>query len=289
MKQLAIALLAAIVLSACEDVVDVKIKKGTSFPVVDAWLTTLPGPQIIRMTQSVAYTSPTPAPVVSGAVITLFDETNGKSYPFTFKDTAYVYQPVNADEVIGVTGHVYRLRVEYQTDVFEATDSIKRVPPIDSVGVTYKTKEENGVPKDGYEGRFYARDIPGDTADYYWIRSFRNTTAVRVMDDYSIDASFEAGLDDGKDFVFPIETGITDYDHPFLKGETVIVQLRSLTYASYNFISQVQNQLDNGGLFSTVLENVPTNLKNVTPGGGKLKLLGWFGASAVSSSQKTIQ
>lgn len=289
MKQLiTVLLVAAISLSACEDNVNLNIKKGTSYPVLDAWITTLPGPQVIRLTQSVPYTQEAPSPIISDAVITLTDLTSGDVYPFTFKDTGYVYEPKGGVQV-GVTGHTYKLHIEYKDEVFEATDTIKRVPPIDSISIKYKTKAENGVPKDGYEARFYAKDIAGGSPDYYWIRSFRNNTNTRVEDDNSMDGAFDQTLDDGADFVYPIEIGITDPEKPYQKGETVIVQIRSLSYQSHNFISQTLVQLNNGGLFATVLENVKTNAVNVTSGGGKLKILGWFGTSAVSSAEKIIQ
>ncbi|HJT74176.1 MAG TPA: DUF4249 domain-containing protein [Chitinophaga sp.] len=289
MKTLRLGILIAMVtgFTACEDVVDLNVAKGTSYPVLDAWITNEPGVQVIKFTQSLPYTDQAPAPIINDAVITLYDETAGTSYPFVFKDTAYVYDPGDS-QTIGVIGHAYRLRVEYKTEVFEAIDTIKRITPIDSISYKYKTKEENAVPEDGYFAKFHAKDIAGGV-DYYWIRSYRNTIYNRVNDDFSVDGYFDQSVDDGASFVLPLQEAITEYDKPYQKGETVIVKLRSLTYGSHFFLTQVKQQLEDGGLFAKVLENVKCNAVNVTPGGGKSKILGWFGTSAVSSKQRIIE
>jgi hypothetical protein len=288
MKTLRLGILIAMVagFSSCEDVVDLDIAKGTSYPVLDAWITTEPGPQVIKFTNSVAYTNNAPAPIIKDAIITLYDETANKSYPFPFKDTAYVFDAGDS-EVIGVIGHAYRLRVEYKTEVFEAVDTIKRVTTIDRITYEYQTAEENAVPEDGYIAKFHAKDIPGGL-DYYWIRSYRNNLFHKVNDDFSVDGYYAQSVDDGASFILPIQEAITDFDKPYQKGDKVIVKIRSLTYASHFFVTQVQQQLLAGGLFAKVLENVRCNAVNVTPN-GKTKILGWFGTSAVSSAETIIE
>jgi hypothetical protein len=289
MKKIRLSILLAMVagFTACEDVVDLDIEKGTSYPVLDAWITTEPGVQEIRFTKSLPYTDQTPAPVINDAVITLFDETAGKSYPFTFKNGAYAYDPGD-DESIGVIGHAYRLRIEYNTEVFEAMDTIKRITPIDSISYEYQTTEENFVEEDGYVAKFHAKDIKG-AVDYYWMRSYRNDTKHKVGDAFSVDGYFDQSVQDGAFFILPIQEAVTDFDKPFQKDEKVIVKLRSLTYQSHFFLTQVEDQINTGGLFAKVLENVKCNAINTTPGGGKSKILGWFGTSAVSSKERIIQ
>lgn len=287
MKRLIILLTIVAGFTACEDTIDLNVAKGTSYPVLDAWITSEPGVQVIRMTNSVPYTDQTPSPVIKDAIITLIDETANQTYAFNFNDSAYTFNP--GDNVsIGVVGHAYRLRVVYKGETFEATDTIKRITPIDSITYKYKTKSENAVDEDGYFAKFHAKDIEG-AVDYYWIRSYRNNTWHRVADTYSVDGYFDQSVQDGASFILPIQEGITDEDHPFQKGEKVIVKIRSLTYQSHFFLTQVDQQINAGGLFAKVLENVRCNATNVTEGGGTQKLLGWFGTSAVNSLEKTVE
>lgn len=287
MKRLIILLTIAAGFTACEDTIDLKIAKGTSYPVLDAWITDEPGMQIIRLTNSVPYTEQTPSPLIKDAIITLIDETASQTYAFNFNDSAYTFNP--GDNVsIGVVGHAYRLRVVYKGETFEATDTIKRVTPVDSITYKYKTESENAVEKDGYFAKFHAKDIEG-AVDYYWIRSYRNNLWHHEADEFSVDGYFDESVQDGASFVLPIQEGITDEEHPYLLNDKIIVKIRSLTYQSHFFLTQVDEQIDAGGLFAKVLENVRCNAVNVTEGGGTQKLLGWFGTSAVSVKEKTVQ
>lgn len=289
MKKIRLSILIAMVaaFTSCEDTIDIDVKRGTSYPVLDAWITTEPGIQRIRFTQSVPYTDQAPSPVISDALITLYDETAGRSYPFTFSNGVYSYDPGD-DQTIGVIGHAYRLRVEYNTEVFEAVDTIKRITPIDSISYKYKTKDESFVSEDGYVAKFHAIDIKGGV-DYYWMRSYRNDLQHKVGDAFSVDGYFDQSVKDGSAFILPIQEAVTDFEKPFQKGEKVIVKLRSLTYQSHFFLTQVQSQINTGGLFAKVLENVKGNAVNITAGGGKQKILGWFGTSAVSSKERVIE
>jgi hypothetical protein len=288
MNRLKLVILIAITaaFTACEDTVDLNVARGTSYPVLDAWITDEPGLQQIKLTESVPYTDQSPAPIIKNATITLFDETAGKSYDFHFSDTAYTFYE-GEDISIGVRGHAYRLRVVYKGETFEAIDTMKRNTTIDSITYKYKTKNEDGAEEDGYYAKFHGRDLPGGT-DYYWIRSYRNNIWHRVADDFSVDGFFDQTIEDGGQFILPIQESVTDYERPYLKGETVIVKMKSLTYQSHFFLTQVYEQINAGGLFAKVLENVRCNAANVTPG-GKQKMLGWFGTSAVTSLQRTIE
>ncbi|NSL91125.1 DUF4249 domain-containing protein [Chitinophaga solisilvae] len=287
MKKLPIILLAAFAgLTACEDKIDLDIAPGKSFPVLDAWITNEAGLQKIRFTMSVPYTDNNPAPIINDAKITLYDETAGKSYPFAFKDNMYSYDASAAP--IGIQGHAYKLHVEYKGEIFEASDTIKRVPAIDSISYKFKTDEESISGKEGYYATMHAKDIEGGPVDYYWIRSYRNDTLRRLEDNFSIDGSYDEGVSDGATFILPLAEGITNYEKPFQKNEKIIVKLFSITHRSHDFLTQVQAQVDAGGLFAKVLENVKTNVKNTTPS-GKIKILGWFGASSVSRRERTVK
>ncbi|NLR81247.1 DUF4249 domain-containing protein [Chitinophaga eiseniae] len=286
MKKSLLFILSAVVagLTACEDKIDLNIAKGTSYPVLDAWITTETGQQNIRFTMSVPYTDDNPAPIIDDATITLTDLTTGTSYPFVFKDKMYSYDATS--KPIGVVGHAYKLHIQYKNETFDAYDSIKRVPQIDSITYEFKKKEEALSGKEGYYAKFYAKDLAGGT-DYYWIRSYRNDTLKRLEDNFSVDGSFDDGVADGIPFILPLQEGITDYKKPFLANEKVIVRLSSLTYASYEFLKQVNDQVNAGGLFAKVLENVKSNVENTTAN-GKVRILGRFGTSAVSKAEKTI-
>jgi hypothetical protein len=63
---------------------------------------------------------------------------------------------------------------------------------------------------------FLGFDIPGDTVDYYWIKSYRNGIFFNKGGDINIcaDAAFGAGAD-GFPFITPIAQGITPFGERF--------------------------------------------------------------------------
>lgn len=286
MKKLIYILMAAASFTACEDVIELDIEDGKTFPVVDAWITTDLGKQSIRITQTVPYTSQAPAPVITDAVITLYDLTDGGVYPFTYADGAYSYDPGGTGS-IGIIGHAYKLRVEIKGEVFEAIDTIKRVPVLDSISYEYKTEEEAQSGEAGYYAKLHGKDIGGAT-DYYWIRSWRNDRSKLVGDGFAVDGAFDEGQADGYNFIPPVAESITRWDKPFQTNETVIVRIASCTKQSFTFLTHVNEQVNMGGLFAKVLENVQSNLKN-TNASSQTRVLGWFGVSSTNYIQKTVR
>jgi hypothetical protein len=280
-------LAAAAGFTACEDVIDLEVPNGKVLPVVDAWLTDEAGPQSIRITETVPYTSQAPAPVVKDAVVTLTDLTDNKTYAFTIEnDNKYTHDP-GPGVSIGKLNHAYKLRIELKGQVYEAIDTIKRIPEIDSITYEFKTKENSGGEEDGYFAKFHARDLGGGT-DYYWIRSYRNERSNPITDGFAIDGSFSEYVSDSSIFIIPIAEGITRWDKPFKQHETVIVRLASLTKETHAFLVHVNNQRNNGGLFARILENVRSNLKNTNTANSE-RVLGWFGASSVRFKEKKIE
>lgn len=279
-------LLAAAGFTACEDAIDIDIPNGKTYTVVDAWITDVPGKQDIRITQSVPYTSTGAAPVISDAKVTVTDVTANKTYNFTFANGVYNHDP-GAGLKIAEVGHVLKLRLELKEGIFEAIDTVKRVPVIDSITYEFKTAEESISGEEGFYARFHAKDLAGAT-DYYWVRSYRNNLQSRVEDIFPIDGSFAADISDGVTFIQPISEGITDYGKPFQENEKVIVRLSSCSKPSHTFLAQVQQQIDLGGLFAKILENVPTNVLN-TDKNAQGRVLGWFGTSSVQFSEKTMK
>jgi hypothetical protein len=285
-KHLIYSLLAASLVygAACTKVIHVDLPAGKPLPYIDAWITDQPGVQTIKFLNAANYLDSTHPGAVTGAQITLTDLTAVKTYTFAYSNGAYQYDAGSA--AIGVVNHVYKLGIVYNGQQFEATDTLKRVTTIDSINVEFK-KASDGK-KEGYYAKLFATDIAG-APDYYWIRTYKNGAQdYNVPDMFSIDGAFNEDLTDGFLFIPPFRDGITNDSHPYVKGDVVRVVLRSLSKGSHEFWFRASQQLENGGLFAKVLENVPANMKNTQPGGAD-KIYGWFGMSAQTEQSKTIQ
>jgi hypothetical protein len=265
--------------------VELDLPKGDAIPYVDAWITNQPGIQTIKFLQATDYMSEQEAEPIAGANITLTDLTENKEYPFTYNNGAYVHDA--GSEGIGVVGHSYKLRIQYNGEIFEATDVMKRITSIDSL--TYKYQEEETGEEAGFYAKLYAHDLAG-AIDYYWIRTYRNNQLnYHVGEMLSVDGAFgEEGVTDGFAFIPPFRDGITSDEEPYIKGDDVKVVIRSLSKNSFDFMNQAVTQLSNQGMFAEVLKNVPANLQN-QQAGSNTKIYGWFGTVAETSMSVSIE
>ncbi len=280
-----------IFLTGCEDVIDIDTETGPSELVVDGWITDKLGPQTIKLTQSAAYFDNRPAQPALGAEVTVTDD-RGTVYSFLDKDAKGIYQwsPQEDTLSLGRIGGSYQLSIRYAGEEYTASNQIKRVPRIDSL--TYEEESfpitPSDGPKDGYLAQFYARDFVG-LGDTYWIKPLKGSQLYGADPgniSLAFDASFSAGSpSDGLVFIQPLRQSI-NVNQLFSAGDTVGVELHSITIESYFFLFQVRQESANGGIFAVPPANIPTNVTNVNPGGKKA--LGFFGASAISRAETII-
>ena len=171
---------------------------------------------------------------------------------------------------------------------------MKRVPPIDSI--VWRFEEGNDFFPDSYFGSFYARD-PSGLGDTYWIKPFKNGNYLNKPSEISIayDAGFSAGSAiDGIIFIQPIRDSVNPFDQddndnflsPYAPGDSLRVELHSISNAAHDYLTELQIQIDRPGgfgeLFATPLSNVPSNIEDVTQG-EKKEILGFFNVASVSA------
>ena len=269
------------IFTSCEKVITLDLPEGKQLIYADAWITDSPGVHTIRLLESVNYQSQAQPRPVTDATVRVTDLTANATYDFNYVDGAYQYD-AGAAQSIGVTGHRYRLEINYEGEQFVAEDLLPRKITIDSLTLEFK-EGEGDFEKQGYYAEFHARDAPG-AVDHYWIRTYRNGSLNTYLNDMlSIDASFYPEVSDGFPFIPPFREGVTSGENPYQKGDEVKVVLRTVSPNSYVFVEQMLKQITNGGLFSEVLQNIPSNISNTTNGGTR-KVYGWFGAVGETSA-----
>jgi hypothetical protein len=278
---------------SCEQVINPTLQSAPPVLVVDAWVNNKPGKQVIILTQTQPYFDDARPTGVSGAVVTVEDMNDGTIYTFIENSTKkgnYEWTPSSGS--FGAVGHDYKLSIALNEEVFNAFSHMGRVPQIDSITFV---KDVRSVSKETrYQGEFWATDLPG-AGDSYWIRAVKNDTLLNKPSEINIayDAGFSAGGDaDGVEFIPPIRRGITPDNSnvsgnpsPYWPGDSVYVEINSITLAAFNYLNEVKVQTDRPGgfseLFARPIANVSTNVSNTDPKGSKV--MGFFNVGAVSS------
>lgn len=291
---------AGILFSSCEDVISPELEKADPILVIDAWLNNLPGNQVINITETQPYFDNALPPGVTGATVAVIDDL-GNVFSFQ-EDPAvkgrYLWTPVT-NEVIGTTGRTFTLVVERGSETFVSSSRMGRVPAIDSLTFTFEKK--NSITPDMYLAEFWARDLTGPN-DTYRIKAWKNGVLLNKPSELNLayDAGFSAGGNfDGVIFATPIRQGVNPFEEdenkkflsPYVPGDSIYVELHSITLEAFNFLSEVAIQTDRPGgfseLFATPLSNVSTNIFNENPNGNPV--LGFFNVAAVSALGKKFE
>lgn len=285
---------------ACEDTIDVDLKEADPVLVVDAWINDKPEDQIIRLMMSQPYFDQTLPPEVSGATVTVTDNT-GKVYDFTEQEAGeYVWSPSGADPSLGTIGNEYTLNVQLQEgDSYQSVTTMNRTAQVDSITFTYE--EETAFFPESYIAEVWARDPQGE-GDSYWIRTYKNGVLLTKPQEINLafDAAFTEGSSfDGITFIEPIRQGINPLDQdeddeflsPYDLGDSVYVEIHSISNEAFYFLTEVAIQTDRPGgfgeLFAQPLANVPTNIY-ATENGVK-DVVGFFNVAAVSGKGKKLE
>ncbi|MCB0491202.1 MAG: DUF4249 domain-containing protein [Cyclobacteriaceae bacterium] len=293
-------LAAGLLFSSCEDEISPELEKADPILVIDAWLTDIPGSQVITITETQPYFDKALPPGVSGATVSVVDN---EGNTFLFQEDAavkgnYVWTPI-ASEVIGTIGRTFNLVVEVGGETFVASSRMGRVPTIDSLTFTFE--EKNSITPDMYLAEFWARDFTGPN-DTYRIKAWKNGVLLNKPSELNLayDAGFSAGGNfDGVVFATPIRQGVNPFEEddnnellsPYMPGDSIYVELHSITLEAFNFLSEVAIQTNRPGgfseLFATPLSNVSTNIFNENPNGKPV--LGFFNVASVSALGKKFE
>lgn len=278
----ALPLIVSVSFFSCETVINADLDTGPAQLSVDGTVTDQPGPQVIRLTQTAAYFSNAKPPVASGATVSVTDDA-GKTYAFTDPDNDgyYIWQPPTTRDTLGRIGRTYKLAVKWNGDDYSATSELNRVPTVDSI--VFRNERLTPVSQRfGYQAEFYARD-PAGAVDYCRVRFYRNDTlqngTQRIILAYN--GAFRGSANtDGLMFIRPIRQQANP-DSLYRMNDRVRIDIQSVTEEYFDFMEQVNTQINNGGLFAQPPANVPTNVINTNAKGKKAT--GFFVASAIRS------
>lgn len=276
---------------ACEDVIKVESNQREVKLVVDAFVNDLDKNQYVILKRSINYFDiPGTEPGVEGAQVLIVDTSTLRLY--TFSDSGkgrYVFIPNKISGDTFIPGRNYLLLIASGNDTFVSGSFMHPTAKVDSLRIVEEDGKNIGIKKGRYM-ELAASDLAG-LGNTYWIKAYRNDSFRNHIFDMTLayDQSFSPNSNqDGGEFIWPIRYGsINDFQRPLLSGESVRVEVHSITLETFFFMQLIQNESFNGGLFATPPSAIPTNIFNLNPK-KKTPLAGFFCMSSARTARRTM-
>lgn len=231
---------------ACEEPIELDLEEGEKKLVIDGWITDKPGPYEVRVSMSQAYFESAEPEMVSASLVTITESTG-------LVDTLREIRPgvYQTNQLRGQANQSYELKVIHDNKTYTANSFL---PPINELGGLeyYDTGETNDNGERMYDVRITALD-PADEENYYFIKFYINDTLLVLPDElYYVDDVLFNGNEVSE---FPLSF------NEFESGDSITIEMLSLTEAGFNFFSALDNQLNfAGGPTESPRANLPTNL-----------------------------
>lgn len=269
--------LSALLLFSCEEATQLDLRQTPSKIVIEGLLTNRAAYQSVTISRSTDFYGSGQTPRVENALVKISDDAGSE---FTFfhnprnhPDSMGIYIPE-----IGFTGEIgktYMLQVNVDGEVYEATDKLFSVIPIDSLKfqINEDQQEDPNEPGKIYELLIFARE-PQDQENYYLFKYYRNDSLTIYNPNhiyYSDDELLGERIDGVPSPVY------------FASNDKARLEVYSLTrngYIFYNDLSSLLNS-DGGGMFGPIPASPRTNLSNGA--------LGFFQVSAVQDKETYIE
>jgi hypothetical protein len=246
-------------LSSCEEVIDIKLDQAQAIAVIEANVTNILEPQIIRISLSKPFTDDNTLLPLKNALVTVQEE-NGPTYVFLEGlNGNYISSPFS-----GKPGKKYTVQVKSNNKTYTAQSIMPQVVLLDSVTVTELTFFGN---KRKFTQVNY-QDTPNINNQYNYVLSVNN----ELRNNYYVDSD---RFNDGNKVTNTIFS-----DEPDLKsGDKVTLDFQCIDLNIYRYFFSISQISGNGGP-PTAPSNPDSNFDNGA--------LGYFSAHTSQKVQITI-
>lgn len=271
------SLFIATAIISCEEPTELELRQTPPRIVIEAQVTNKANYQMVKISRSTRFYGSGKTPRITDAVVTVTDDT-GEEFAFVHNpgnhaDSAGIYLPETP--FVGAIGRTYTLRVSADGKLYEATDKMLPVTPIDSLGFKVNENQEEDAEEPGkiYELLVFAKE-PQDQQNYYLFKYYRNDSLIlfNPTDIYYSDDELLGENIDG--IPSPVYYGADD------RARLEVYSLSRRGYVFYNDLSTVLNA-DGGGMFGPIPAPPRTNISN--------DALGFFQVSAVNERETIIK
>lgn len=250
-----IAILIAVLLSSCTDVVDIEVQSSQSRLTIEASLDwekgTLGNEQTIKLSSSTDYYDTSTNTSVTGASVKVANDNSGVEFLFTDQNNGNY----TTSSFVPVVNQSYTLTVDYNGETFTATETL--MPVVDISELSQSTEE--GFSDDVLEVNIAFED-PVEEENYYLIKlKERGDLLVELFD---VDDEFTNGNEIKLFYEKEEDTDTNTME--FEQGDIVDVELLGISEAYYDFIGILIAQNEDSGPFGTTPVALKGNCINVT-------------------------
>jgi len=238
----------SLMLSACTKVIDLKLGNDSGKLVIEANVTNASAPQIIKLSKNVAFTNTNTYPPVTGATVTVTDQT-GQIYAFTEGISGtYTNSQLNA-----TAGYTYTMSVLTGGITYTANSKMPDSVSMDSVTSNNAAFSSGSKPEKEISVHYHD---PAGVANYY--RCVMSVNGVQVKDVFAFDDQFNDGLE--------VSEVLRENDINIYAGDTITVEMQCLDKPIYTYWFTLSQQSANGPGGSVTPSNAPTNISPVSLG-----------------------
>ncbi|WP_338732281.1 DUF4249 domain-containing protein [Mangrovimonas cancribranchiae] len=269
----------SLLLTSCEDVIDVDVPTAEPRLVIEASLDwekgTTGNEQTIMLRMSTPYFETEENTMVTGAMVTVTNNDTGDIFSFTDQNDG-TYTTTN---FVPILNNTYSLEVIHNDETYEATETLMPVSDINNV--TQST--EGGFDDELLELNLYFDD-PANVENYYLIKYDVEGDMFPYLEDLSDE--FVDG-NEIHDF-FEKDDDEDGEETPFEAGDVVNVSLYGISEQYYNFMRLLIEQYDSqGDPFSSNAAQVRGNCTNPTH--PENYAFGYFRVTQVDKQTYTFQ
>ncbi|MEM9143237.1 MAG: DUF4249 domain-containing protein [Bacteroidota bacterium] len=245
----------AFALVSCTDVVDVEVQNGPERLVVEASLNwekgTTGNAQTIKLRTSTPFFDTETNTEVTGATVMVTNETTGAMFPFQDQNNG----EYTTTEFVPVFGNTYRLRIDYNGEVYTARETMMPVTEITDI---FQDRED-GFDMDALEVHLVFTD-PVDEENHYLFRFNRRGDLLPNLE--AAEDEFVNGNE--IDWWYEIEEDDAQNIEEFQPGDIVDIEMYGISRAYYDYIKILIEQLGGADLFDATPVSVRGNCINET-------------------------
>ncbi len=227
---------------ACKKVITVSLNDAAPTIVIEGNISNEAGPYQVKVTRSISYTSDNIYPGVTGAIVTIKDDSTGITDVLTENPNGIYI----TNKTVGASGHNYHLYVKSDGKEYAAQSKMPQQVMMDSI--TFLTNSGFGKINVSPQPNF--QDPIGVYNAYQFLETYHGVPSKQI---FVLDDEFS----DGRYVVRPLRNDSTYIQ----SGDVVQLEMRCIDKNIFNFLKELNRQDPTNGQ-PTSPSNPTSNISN---------------------------